>query len=115
MIPRLEDLSIPARVVLTIVIVCLAILLVAIIGFATGRWEAEGQEAAASKYDARLIELDKLALDEAYHNQLQLLFSVWLKDGAGVDAARISNGLRIARRAYIQAATQIEQREQKSR
>jgi hypothetical protein len=111
MIPKLEDLSIWQRIVLTVVIVVAAILLLAAVGFLSGRWEAEGQEVPSSKYEAHLIEMDKLALDGAYHNQLLLLFSIWLRDGAGTDATRISNGLRIARRAYTQAATQIEQRE----
>ena len=62
-------------------------------------------------FDARLLELDKRALDEAYHNQLQLLFSIWIKQQA-VDAKQITNGLQLARRAYNQAAGQIAKREQ---
>ena len=112
MIPRLEDLSIGSRIVLTIVVVVVAILLLAAVGLFTGRWEAEGQE-ITSKYDAHLIELDKQALEDAYRDQLKLLFSVWLKDGAGADATRVTNGLRIARRAYVQAADQLERREKK--
>jgi hypothetical protein len=111
MIPKLEDLSISQRIMLTVIIVVAALLFIGAVGFLSGRWEAEGQEVQSSKYEAHLIEMDKHALDGAYHNQLLLLFSIWLKDGAGTDAARISNGLRIARRAYTQAATQIEQRE----
>lgn len=61
--------------------------------------------------DEHLLPLDKRALTEAYHDHLKLLWSVWLKDGAH-DATRISNGLRIARRAYHEAAQQIEKREQ---
>jgi hypothetical protein len=111
MIPHLEDLSIAQRIILTIVIVLIVLFCVAAVGFFSGKWEAEGQDIATTKYDAHLVGLDKLALDDAYHNQLLLLFSVWLKDAAGTDATRISNGLRIARRSYMQAATQIEQRE----
>jgi hypothetical protein len=110
MIPRLEDLSLGRRVVLTAVIVIAAILLLAAVGFLSGRWEAQGQE-LPSKYDAHLIERDKVALESAYHDQLKVLFGVWLKDGAGREATRISNGLQIARRAYVQAAGQIEARE----
>jgi hypothetical protein len=62
-------------------------------------------------FDAHLLELDKRALDEAYHNQLQLLFSIWIKQQA-TDAKQITNGLQLARKAYNQAAGQIARREQ---
>ena len=61
-------------------------------------------------HDGKLLELDRKALDEAYNAHLLLLFSVWLKDQAG-DPTRFNNGIRIARRAYHQAAEQIEKRE----
>ena len=61
-------------------------------------------------FDSKLLELDRIALDEAYHQHLLLLFSVWLKDQAG-DPTRFNNGIRIARRAYHQAAEQIDKRE----
>ena len=63
--------------------------------------------------DATLLELDKRALNEAYHGQLILLWSVWLKDGAG-DPSRFQNGLKIARRAYHTAVEQIEKREREA-
>src|SRR6516165_5043957 len=62
-------------------------------------------------FDANLLALDRRALDEAYHAQLLLLFSIWLKQQA-VDARQITAGLQIARRAYNQAAGQIAKREQ---
>ena len=62
-------------------------------------------------FDAHLLALDRRALDEAYHNQLLLLFSIWLKQQA-TDPRQITNGLQIARRAYNQAAGQIAKREQ---
>lgn len=61
--------------------------------------------------DATLLHLDKRALDEAYHQQLLLLFSVWMRQQAG-DNVRLQNGLRLARRAYHTVATQIAKREQ---
>lgn len=60
--------------------------------------------------DAKLLQLDKRALDEAYHGHLIRLWNVWLTDGAK-EAHRITNGLRIARQAYQQAAQQIAKRE----
>jgi hypothetical protein len=62
--------------------------------------------------DASLLRLDRRALDEAYHDQLLKLFGVWMAEGAK-DAQRIKNGLRAARKAYGQAASQIAAREQR--
>ena len=61
-------------------------------------------------FDANLLALDRRALDEAYHAQLLLLFSIWLKQQA-VDPRQITSGLQLARRAYNQAAGQIARRE----
>jgi hypothetical protein len=61
--------------------------------------------------DASLLRLDKRALDEAYHAQMLKLFGVWLASGAPDEATNFINGLRIARRAYTQAAVQIARRE----
>jgi hypothetical protein len=61
--------------------------------------------------DATLLRLDKRALDEAYHAQMLKLFGVWLASGAPGEATNFINGLRIARRAYTQAAAQIARRE----
>lgn len=61
--------------------------------------------------DAHLLPLDKRALDEAYHDQLKKLFSVWMTQPK-LEPQYFSNGLRIARRAYNEAAAQIARREQ---
>jgi hypothetical protein len=61
--------------------------------------------------DATLLSADKRALEEAYHQQLLLLFSVWLKGDISEDA-RIRNGLKKARAAYTSVAQQIAKREQ---
>jgi hypothetical protein len=115
---RLEDMSLDHRVALTTVIVLVILFALALFGYLTGGWDrAEGQTTGEPilyqgiPIDAMLLRLDKRALDEAYHSQLLKLFSVWLSQQAPVDAAGIQNGLRIARRAYNQAAQQISQRE----
>ena len=61
--------------------------------------------------DAHLLEQDKIALADAYRAQIQLLWQTWLKGQAG-DPQYFANGLKIARRAYGQAAAQITKREQ---
>ena len=65
---------------------------------------------ASIQLDPALLELDRRALNEAYHLQLVKLFQVWLSSQAG-DATYFQNGLRVARRGYSIAAQQIEKRE----
>jgi hypothetical protein len=95
----------------------IALLGAAVLTWASFIWfPAESQTGPPQLYegvpfDAHLLELDKRALDEAYHNQLLLLFNIWLKQQA-VDPRQITNGLQVARRAYNQAASQIVRREQ---
>jgi DNA-binding MarR family transcriptional regulator len=60
--------------------------------------------------DAQLIQLDRRALNEAYHEQVKTLWLVWLKGQAG-DPIYFKNGLTNARRAYNIALTQISKRE----
>lgn len=113
MVPRLEELSLAHRVILSIAIVLIILLFAAAIGYVGGRWEARGQESQLYQgipLDAHLLPLDKRALEAAYHDHLKLLFSVWLRDDV-TTTARINNGLRIARRAYGHAIEQIERRE----
>ena len=61
--------------------------------------------------DAKLLALDKLALDEAYSQQLVKLWIIWLADG-GHDSSRIKVGLRNARRAYAETIAEMAKREQ---
>ena len=110
MIPRLEDLSIPTRIVITIVIVCLAILLVAIIGFASGRWEAEGQPiiecADPGVRDALKSTIHK-ALDRSFEERTIKLFAVWLSDEQD-QPRRFLTGMRLSVRGYINARNFVE-------
>lgn len=98
-------------------IVVFAVLVIAVGLIALAFELARGQsprvtEPPPSKYDAHLLELDKAALDQAYSKQLELLFSVWLKDDIKA-THRVTNGLRTARHAYVAAIAEIEKREQK--
>jgi hypothetical protein len=92
------------RLTMTVILAALLIL------FARSETQEASQLYQGVPLDARLIKLDRAALDDAYHAQLVHLFSVWLKDDIS-STSRVSNGLRIARRAYSEAATQIDQRE----
>src|SRR5262245_10782180 len=63
----------------------------------------------ASPYDERILQLDLEAIDEAYRKQVELLFSVWMKDDKG-QPERATQGVQQARRAYILSRQAIEKR-----
>jgi hypothetical protein len=111
---NLRDMSLGQRVVLTVAIVIVALLLLAAFGYLTGRWDdtAGAQPLVPSKFDSDLVELDKEAVKQAYHDQVVHLFAIWMKDEKG-QPDRALVGVRQARRAYVEAMTAIERREQK--
>lgn len=111
---RLEELSLGQRVLLTLAIVVALLLALALIGYLDGRWDVQAEPAEPLLYegippDAELLQLDKVALDEAYVEQAKKLFQVWLSSQAG-DATQFRNGMRIARRAYHHASAEIAKR-----
>lgn len=116
--PPLETLSVGKRILLAAIIIAVTLLLLlfAISHFFVEPADAQGPpKGAAILYegvplDAKLLALDKRALDEAYHAQLQKLWGVWLADGAK-QSQYIKTGLAIARRAYGEVVEQIQVRE----
>ena len=116
MIPRLEDMTIGQRILLTIIIVLVILFALAIVGWSTGGWdEAPAQQAEQQLYgdtplDAVLIRLDKRALDTAYEQRLVRLWEVWISPTTR-DPTAFTNGLRIARQRYAEAAAGISRRE----
>lgn len=110
----LEDCSLGQRIILTIIIVIIVLLLLAAIGYLTGRWdEADAQAITNSKWDSRIIELDKQALDEAYKTHIILIWTNWLKDGG--PPTRHQTGLAKTRSGYIASQLDIEKRERELR
>lgn len=129
--PRLEEMTFAQRFLLTLFIVLVILFALAAFGYFSGGWEDQsryGLQSGGSRIvslagaqervelytdvllDMRLLQLDKRALDEAYHNQLLKLWTVWLQGGAQ-DPTYFQNGLGNARRAYNMAAKQISDRE----
>jgi hypothetical protein len=107
----LHELSIGQRIALTFAIVIVILLLLAAFGYFTGRWdEADAQAITNSKWDGRMIELDKEALDDAYKAQVMLVWKNWLLDGG--PPTRHATGFAKARNGYIASMTEIEKREQ---
>lgn len=111
---QLEDLSLVARLgILIATILATIVMLLIVLAF-----EAEGQPQGRpsvpdipSKYDEHLAALDREALEKAYHAHLVFLFGLWVKDDVQI-THRVTNGLRNARRAYINASDQLEKREE---
>src|SRR5262245_6122228 len=105
-----------AAVAYVVAAVVIGVLLVA---FAAGYLtSASGEEASTlpprgtfvgrtSPYDDRILQLDLEAIDEAYRKQVELLFSVWMKDDKS-QPQRATAGIQQARRAYILSREAIE-------
>jgi hypothetical protein len=113
-----NEMTLGQRIVLTFVIVMIILLAFAAYGYFSGAWDRANAEAAKPvdlyqgiPVDEKLLQLDKRALDEAYHQHIIKLWNVWLTDGAR-EANRVKNGLRISRESYAYAAAQITKREQ---
>lgn len=68
-------------------------------------------DSTSSRFEPRLAQLDREAIDNAYRTKIEQLFTVWLKDPTG-QPERAVNGARTARKAYIGAMIEIEKREQ---
>jgi hypothetical protein len=107
---KLEDLSIGHRIAITVVIVLAILFALALYGYLTGSWEAEAQTVPPSKYDKRIAELDREAIDEAYKEKIIALFNTWLSDPSE-QPSRAVKGAQNARRAYIGAMQAIERKE----
>jgi len=64
-----------------------------------------------SKWDYKLLDLDRRALDEAYQKKIEQLFGVWVADDTG-QPERAAKGAWQAKRAFIEAQRALEMREQ---
>jgi len=64
-----------------------------------------------SKWDTKLDELDRQALDEAYVAKVKQLFDVWVREGL-TSSEGPAKGHAQARRAYIAAHQAIEKKQE---
>jgi len=107
----LEQHSIGKRIAITFIIVLVVLLLLALIGWLSGGWDEAKSEAlpprVATKWDARILELDVEALDRAYVENSVRLFAVWMKDDHD-QPRRMLVGLTQSRKAYNAARDRIE-------
>jgi hypothetical protein len=119
MIPRLEEISIGYRIIITFCIVLACLFGLALIGYLTGGWDqARGanilDEPEISRFESDILRLDKEAMDKALVAHLQLLFTTWMKDyGSDGIETRVVRGANNGRKAYIKAMEAIEKRQKK--
>src|SRR5262245_9474784 len=108
--------SLAERVITTAIIVIAVLLILAFVGWCTGRWEQNAQAQPMvltlppTKWDQRMLELDKQALDEAYIAKIKHIFDIYVREGLASQEG-IMKGHAQAQRAYIQAQQAIEIRE----
>ena len=77
-----------------------------------GAYETAAAEdpVVASRWDARLLELEREAVDNSYREQIEHLILVWFKDETG-QPTRAINGARTARKRYIDIMNALDKRE----
>jgi hypothetical protein len=105
----------------TFFLLCCVLIAAGVLGYLASTSGARGQASSeklppvgtfigrSSPWDTRIVALDKEALDNAYRDQIEKLFSVWMRDDSG-QPERAITGARQARRAYILVRTEIEKR-----
>jgi hypothetical protein len=67
-----------------------------------------------SKYEGRLLELERAAIDDAFRAKISQLWQVWMSDDRGQPARAVA-GAAQARKAYIASMTEIERREEENK
>jgi len=108
--------SLAERVITTAIIVIAVLLLLALIGWCTGRWEDKAQAQSLvlilppSKWDAKMLELDKQALDEAYVAKIKHIFDIYVREGLTSPEGPMK-GHANAQRAYVEGQKALEARE----
>src|SRR5262249_9851985 len=114
----LEQQTIGQRIVITMIIVLVILFLLSLVGWMTGGLKGGGPSEPhlvfilpPTKWDDRITELDKQALDDAYKKKIEQLFSVWVSDSTE-QPERAAKGALQAKRAYIEAQKALEMREQ---
>ena len=67
-----------------------------------------------SKYEGRLLELERAAIDDAFRAKITQLWQVWMSDDKGQPARAVA-GAAQARKAYIASMQEIDRREENLR
>jgi|SRR5215475_5588397 len=118
----LDEYKLSTRIITTVILILVILAVLSFIGWISGGWEAQGQAREQSvepsliltlpptKWDGKLLELDKQALDEAYIAKVKQLFDVWVREGLSSDEGAMK-GHAQAQRAYLKAQRAVEIKE----
>jgi hypothetical protein len=68
----------------------------------------------AGKYESKLLELERAAIDDAFRAKITQLWTVWMSDEKG-QPARAVIGATQARKAYTASMQEIERREEEQK
>jgi len=115
-----QDMSLGHRIALTVVIVLIILFAISFIGWYLGRWDdGDYAHGAAARYEVperfqrELIDLDRQALNAAYINHADKLWSNYVSQASnlGHDTVRVDVGLDHLHQAWVIARERIEARE----
>src|SRR5262245_2770452 len=73
---------------------------------------ASDDEIGATRYDRRIVQLERDAIEQYFSEQMGHLYQSWISDDTG-QPERAAKGAAQARRAYIRSINAIDQRTQK--
>jgi hypothetical protein len=80
---QLEDISIGNRIAITVIIVLAVLFVLALIGYLSGRWEAEAKvqvDCMDPTERERIRDLVLNGIDKGLEEQIRHLFETWMKD-----------------------------------
>jgi hypothetical protein len=72
--------------------------------------ESRPQPAPMTKWEGRILALERDAIEHAFHEQIQHLFTTWMKDDTG-QPNRAVTGVLQARKAFIGSMEALDRRE----
>lgn len=87
-------------------------LIIGVMLWAINQTGAQPAEEQPTEYDGKMIDLERDAIDKAFHGQVLRLFETWMKDETG-QPKRALAGMRQARSAYIRSMRAIDERAKK--
>jgi hypothetical protein len=114
-----SNMSLGHRVMVTAIIVIVVMLILAFVGYISGRWEeaqAQSVSVEPSKWDDRIAQLETQAIEEGFKQHIIQLYKIWVTDNYQPKfPPKAIVGARNARDAYIRSMDAIERREFPSR
>lgn len=109
-IPPLEELPLWVRSCILIAILVLVLLFLWLVFVLDEQEAAAAEPVQISKYEARILQLEQEALDEAFKKHLIRLYDIWVTDYTPEMPPRAIKGAHNARDAYERYMMAVERR-----